>query len=515
MSANDAPVVAKPLTDQNTLEDEVFTYKVPANTFVDVNMGDILTYNVSLADGSDLPSWLTFDAATQTFNGTPGNDDIGMLSLKVTATDPEGENVSDEFDVTVINVNDPPVLVNPIADQSISKCAPYSYAIPVNTFEDIDVGDTLTYTATLADGSALPSCLTFDTVTQSFSGKPTRTGKISIKVTATDSAAASASDTFDLDVRRIVYGTNCCDFIITCCDNDLIYALNGCDTVYSGGGDDIIYGGKGNDRLYGECGNDFICGDDDNDYISGSCGNDTLDGGAGADYMMGGSGNDIYIVDKLPSGLFNLIPGDTVTEYYNNGIDTVESSVTYTLGSNVENLTLTGTSGIDGTGNSLNNVLTGNSAVNTLTGCSGNDTLDGQAGNDTLIGGNGSDTYLFSSTDGQDTINETAGVCGDNDKLNLTDATTAEPVIVKQGNDLYVFTDANNYVKITSEFQATNYGIERLEVSDGQYITRNDIQTIVDTMSAINDSGMDVLQKYNAMMESEQYQNILAASWQQ
>ncbi|MBN1471388.1 MAG: hypothetical protein JW925_06390, partial [Syntrophaceae bacterium] len=79
----------------------------------------------------------------------------------------------------------------------------------------------------------------------------------------------------------------------------------------------------------------------------------------------------------------------------------------------------------------------------------------------------------------------------------------------------YVFTDANNYVKIASEFQATNYGIERLEVSDGHYITRNDIQTIVDTMSAINNSGMDVIQKYNAMMESEQYQNILAASWQQ
>jgi len=71
-------------------------------------------------------------------------------------------------------------------------------------------------------------------------------------------------------------------------------------------------------------------------------------------------------------------------------------------------------------------------------------------------------------------------------------------------------------MKIANEFQQTNYGIERLEVADGHYITRADIQTIVDTMSAINnDSGMDVMQKYNAMMADQQYQNILAQSWQQ
>jgi hypothetical protein len=70
-------------------------------------------------------------------------------------------------------------------------------------------------------------------------------------------------------------------------------------------------------------------------------------------------------------------------------------------------------------------------------------------------------------------------------------------------------------MKITGEFQATNYGIERLEVTDGNYITRQDIQTIVDTMSSINnDSGMDLMQKYTAMMNDQQYQNILAQSWQ-
>jgi hypothetical protein len=101
--------------------------------------------------------------------------------------------------------------------------------------------------------------------------------------------------------------------------------------------------------------------------------------------------------------------------------------------------------------------------------------------------------------------------------LKLTDGiSTNEPVIVKQGNDLYVFIDANDYIKIVSEFQRTNYGIERLEVSDGHYITRQDIQTIVDTMSSINNnSGMDIIQKYTAIMNDQQYQSILAASWHQ
>jgi Ca2+-binding RTX toxin-like protein len=83
-----------------------------------------------------------------------------------------------------------------------------------------------------------------------------------------------------------------------------------------------------------------------------------------------------------------------VTEQLNEGTDTVQSAVTYMLGANVENLTLTSGAAINGTGNSLNNVLIGNSASNTLTGGAGNDTLDGGVGNDTLVGGAGNDTYL-------------------------------------------------------------------------------------------------------------------------
>ena len=105
--------------------------------------------------------------------------------------------------------------------------------------------------------------------------------------------------------------------------------------------------------------------------------------------MIGGAGDDIYTVDNT---------GDVVTENPGEGNDTVNASVTHTLGANVENLVLTGASGLTGTGNTLDNTLTGNSANNTLNGGDGVDTLQGAAGNDTLNGGVGNDTARFSGT---------------------------------------------------------------------------------------------------------------------
>ncbi|WP_144051421.1 peptidylprolyl isomerase [Geminocystis herdmanii] len=143
-----------------------------------------------------------------------------------------------------------------------------------------------------------------------------------------------------------------------------------------------------NNVITGNSGNNRLIGGDGNDTLIGGAGNDTLSGGTGADSMIGGLGNDLYGVDH---------PGDMIVEALNGGIDTVNSSITYTLGANLENLTLTGTTNISGTGNTLNNVIIGNSGNNILTGGAGNDTLTGGGGNDTLIGGIGNDTLTGGS----------------------------------------------------------------------------------------------------------------------
>ena len=149
-----------------------------------------------------------------------------------------------------------------------------------------------------------------------------------------------------------------------------------------------------------------LTGTGEEDIINGLGGDDTLNGAVGADTMVGGLGNDTYVVDNT---------GDVVTENANEGIDTVQASVTYTLAANVENLTLTGTGNINGTGNALGNVLTGNSGANVLTGLDGNDTLDGGAGADTLDGGAGTDTASYAASSSGVTVSLAAGTASGGD----------------------------------------------------------------------------------------------------
>lgn len=368
---NQAPVLNSFLPTLQAKAGTAFSYTVPANTVTDPDPWDSITYSIRMSDGSAVPAWLHFDPKTLVLSGTPGAGDVGTLKFVLRGTDNYGYWAGPYVNMTIGAPNRTPTLVSALADQSVAQGATFTYTVPSGAFSDPD-GDTLTYAATLADGSPLPTWLSFNAATRSFSGAASTLGTVSVKVIAKDAGNLSASDIFDITVSV----------------QNL--TLNGTS------GNDTLNGGAGNDTLNGQAGND---------RLNGAAGNDTLNGGSGADTMAGGSGNDTYVVDST---------SDVVSELANEGTDLVQSSVTHTLSANVENLTLTGTSSIKGTGNTLDNVLIGNSAANTLTGGAGNDTLDGGSGSDTMIGGTGDDTYFVNvSTDkiteyaneGNDTVN--------------------------------------------------------------------------------------------------------------
>jgi Ca2+-binding RTX toxin-like protein len=176
--------------------------------------------------------------------------------------------------------------------------------------------------------------------------------------------------------------------------------------------------------LTGNTGANLISGLDGNDTLIAGSGNDTLDGGVGNDSLTGGTGNDVYIVDAAT---------DIVVELASGGTDLVQSSATFTLGAEVENLTLTGSSAINGTGNTLANTLLGNGAANALNGGSGNDTLNGDTGNDTLDGGTGTDSLVGGAGNdvyvvdvSTDVILELAGGGTDSVQTSLTHTLGAE-----------------------------------------------------------------------------------------
>lgn len=479
VNVNDTPTLAQAVADQTATEDEARIFTIPDGTFADVDAGDRLTYSASSADGGELPAWLAFDAVTRTFSGTPTNGEVGVVSLKVVATDAAGAGTDATFNVTVVNVNDAPTTVGALANWSVLAGYAETYTVPSSAFTDVDAGDILHYSASLSNGAALPSWLIFDAATGTFKGTPTDDdgGDLVLTVTATDVGGLTARQDIQLHVETSL----------------------------------VLFGTSGADTLTGRGGNDY------------------LDGGEGADVMRGGKGNDTYVVDNR---------GDVVTELIDEGFDTVYSLVTYTLPANVDNLVLTGNSmnprapalppgvslpilppnasapGINGTGNDLANVLIGNAENNVLTGGAGNDSLDGRQGNDRLLGGTGNDTYILGRGYGGDTIVEDDSTPGNTDvALFSADIASDQLWFRKKGNDLEVIVIGTSDVfSIQDWYKGSRYHVEQFKTGDGKTLLDSQVQNLVDAMASFSppQAGETVL--------SPDYQNavggVIAANWQ-
>ena len=260
--------------------------------------------------------------------------------------------------------------------------------------------------------------------------------------------------------------------------------------------------------------NNVLTGNSANNTLTGAAGDDTLDGGAGADTMVGGTGNDTYVVDNV---------ADVTTESKNAGTDTVISSINWTLGTDLESLTLSGTANTNATGNTLANVLTGNAGDNVLNGGAGadtmvgglgNDTLDGGAGADSLVGGAGNDTYVLGRGYGVDTVTENDTTAGNTDVLQFLSGIASDQIWLRQvSNNLEVsIIGSTDKATLINWYLGSQYHVEQFKTSDGKTLLDSQVQNLVSAMAAFSPpaAGQTTLPaNYAAALEP-----VIVANWQ-
>ncbi|MES2677998.1 MAG: tandem-95 repeat protein, partial [Pseudomonadota bacterium] len=399
-----------------------------------------------------------------------------------------------------ITGNSAPVVVNEIPAKRGFINAPFSFSVQ-NTFLDAD-GDNLTYRATLADGSALPSWLNFDPATLTFSnnGTPTQfSGQI--KITASDPYGSSVSTNFDFVVNNgvVINGTTGNDFSVGSIGNDYITGELGNDYLFGNAGDDIIHGGVGNDNirgdvsasynpstgvistsgyntnigndiLYGNAGNDVILGDRGNDEIYGGAGDDTILGCEGNDEIYGGDGNDLLEGGADSDPAFSGVDGDKI--YGGAGNDTIYAA-------------------------NGNDSIYGDEGDDYIFGYGGDDTIYDGAGKDTVFGGDGNDIIHLQGG------NQLINFSGSLDTAFLGEA----------GNDTFVIYKDNSGLAGTGILNDIIYDFEVNNPNEKIDLTAfKNIRDISDlSFSNVSLNGAAFLRVYVAGEESSQYislQNI-------
>jgi YD repeat-containing protein len=190
------PELVAAIASQSALVGEKWAFTVPSGTFRDPE-GSPLTYTVAMADGSAWPEWLTFSPSKRSFVGTPPS--AGTYTVRVTVEDADGHRVSTEFVLTAAD-NRAPEAVGSIPAQTAYAGVAWQFSVPAGTFVDPD-GRAMTYSATLADGSAWPAWLTLSPEGR-FTGTPPSEGALVIRVVARDGSLSSAPIDFTLTLAE-------------------------------------------------------------------------------------------------------------------------------------------------------------------------------------------------------------------------------------------------------------------------------------------------------------------------
>ena len=400
---NDAPIVANPLGNQSSPEDTLVSFTLPANTFSDVD-NPTLALSASLSDDTALPSWLSFNALTGTFSGTPPLNFNGTLALKVTASDGEF-SVSSPFNLAISPVNDAPIVANPLGNQSSPEDTAVNFTLPANTFTDVD-NPSLALSASLSDDTALPAWLSFNAATGTFSGTPPLNfnGTLALKVTATDAGNLSVASNFNLvitpvnDAPTISAIANQTAFQNTA-TTPVAFTISDVETAASSL---TVAATSSNTAL----------------FPNGSI-------------VFSGSGANRTLILTPANNQFGTA---TITVNVSDGTIATPTSFTVTVGRNLTGGngkdTLNGTAGNDRLdGGNGDDTLFGGAGNDLLLGGNGDDTLRGGLGNDILNGGSGSDRFVLASGEGTDTIQDFQNGI---DKFVLTGGLTYNQLTVQQ-----------------------------------------------------------------------------------
>lgn len=359
-TTNSAPVAAT-LGGMTAKQGRAFSYTLPTGSFTDPDARDRLTYTVSLANGDPLPSWLSFDGTALT--GTPDNSDVGSLSLRFRATDIFGASISSTSSLTIVNANDRPVIGSAIGNQLATQGQAFTFAVPGSSFADPDIGDSISLSASLDTGEALPTWLTF--ANGVFSGTPADadTGLFRIRVTATDAQGLSVKQEFVLGV----VDTN--DAPVVAGTLSALQAPVDTSTVF---------------RIPSSL---FADADDPSFRISVSM----ADGSALPNWIAYDADADTITFSPSSSYLYGKDEASTSFALRITATDSRGLSVSTNLSASVIAPTVFST-------------ITG-SGSNSITGTFSSERIDSGPGNNTITGGGGVDRIVFGRGSGQDTLN--------------------------------------------------------------------------------------------------------------